>query len=481
MWHKICAACPFHMPLSAKRTKAPEARDDLMPGDVTAYRTVDTADGKPVATASELESNFRWMSICFSVSHAVATTGTVIAASVLQAATANMGNGIFYLVSIGGTLLSPCVVGRLGAKEALRLTMILLSIYMGLFTCSIISWNAGAEALSARCWCVASIAGGFGTGIMWTAQGTYFAANCSLLAEARGETREALTASLASNFAVIYLTTEVIWKMSSAGLLAFGLPMSTLGVLGTAICGLTIVWIGEITGLGRSRTTADGLGKLRTMAWLWLDPLTWVLAPTAMCFGFSAALLSGHINAEYVTPQLGIQAPLFLSALTVIVAASGAKVFAAVEKVSGKGIVMMIGAASFGFVALILAAFHVAMWTHLLVIFFILQGMGRAVYESTLRSLFADCFAGDLTEAAFANLMLQSSFAMATCFFLEVSTEPITLQWIVISLASAMMASYPLSLWLRRKQPEGNAAGGPDCETPLVVHNPSQASKSGAS
>lgn len=51
-------------------------------------------------------------------------------------------------------------------------------------------------------------------------------------------------------------------------------------------------------------------------------------------------------------------------------------------------------------------------------VLYVLQGVGRAVYESTGKGVFADFFPGD-AAGAFANNMLQNATAFALCFFLS--------------------------------------------------------------
>lgn len=51
---------------------------------------------------------------------------------------------------------------------------------------------------------------------------------------------------------------------------------------------------------------------------------------------------------------------------------------------------------------------------------YILHGLGRGVYESTNKGVFADTFPGERGMAAFANAMMQNTFSSTVGFVLGV-------------------------------------------------------------
>jgi len=152
---------------------------------------------------------------------------------------------------------------------------------------------------------------------------------------------------------------------------------------------------------------------------LWSDPLIWLLSPLNMCFGFSAALMNGYVNARITMPTLGRSWVAGLAGVTVLVSAVCAKIFAKVAQKIGALPIVSIGAFAFFTIScLLMLCDNIRDWGQGIVLLYCLQGIGRAVYESTNRSLFADFFP-EQAEAAFSNCMLQSAASFAICFALQ--------------------------------------------------------------
>jgi MFS family permease len=169
---------------------------------------------------------------------------------------------------------------------------------------------------------------------------------------------------------------------------------------------------------------------------LWRDPIIWLLAPTNFCFGFSAALMNGYVNAAIAVPVLGRTWVAGLTALTVMVSIICARLFGKLAARVGSLPVVSTGALAFFTISCSLLALGggCGSWNEALVLLYCLQGVGRAVYESTNRALFANFFPED-TEAAFANCMLQSALSFALCFFLQASIGGLRLAMIIVLLS----------------------------------------------
>merc|ERR1711934_364118 len=150
------------------------------------------------------------------------------------------------------------------------------------------------------------------------------------------------------------------------------------------------------------------------------DVRVWLLSFTNLTFGFCAAFMNGYVNEHYVKDSTAFNESAigFLTAITAVVAGLSATVFARLSKRFGKG------------------------W----VLFFVLHGLGRGVYESTNKVAFADFFPGK-APGAFANCMMQNSFAFAVCFFLSAAfqSQPSVLAGIVLTLAALTGPSYALA------------------------------------
>merc|ERR1712194_298975 len=76
---------------------------------------------------------------------------------------------------------------------------------------------------------------------------------------------------------------------------------------------------------------------------------------------------------------------------------------------------------------------------------YVLQGCGRAVYESTNRGIFADFFPGEKANGAFANQMLQSTLSFTLCFFFSAALPIPVLAAIIFALAGIAFPAYILA------------------------------------
>lgn len=84
-------------------------------------------------------------------------------------------------------------------------------------------------------------------------------------------------------------------------------------------------------------------------------------------------------------------------------------------------------------------------WGWGLLIFSVLQGSGRAVYESTNKAIFSDFFNGADAQGAFANCFFQMSVASALCFLLQTVLTQRALEVLVLTFALATPMSYYLT------------------------------------
>lgn len=395
------------------------------------------------------------MALCFALNHGVVTIPVGVGTTLLNATVADVGNGVLNLFSLLSSLLFGApLVRSFGPKGGLLLGMFLYCIYIGCFSLATVS-DPGAT-LQWAAFVVGSACGGLGAGVLWTAQGGYFGETATDIAKATGESRSDATARLAGDFAAIYLAGEVLSKAGFSGLQALGMGAPMLGlvfcVLGCASWALTY----KIYDLRPAVKQDDEplLGKLGAAVALWSDPVIWLLAPTNLAFGFCAAYMNGFVNGTFATRELGRSSVAFLGAVTALVAALLARAYGPLSSgKGGKGLTICIGAACF-FAIPVLTALPGSCtgWGWALLVLYILQGSGRAVYESTNRAVFSDFFPGDQKEGAFANCILQASFAFAVCFFLQTSISCDKLQLIVIGLAALTPVGFFTAMNLRKPQ-----------------------------
>jgi len=190
------------------------------------------------------------------------------------------------------------------------------------------------------------------------------------------------------------------------------------------------------------------LGKAMAAVELMPDVRVWLLSFTNLTFGFCAAFMNGYVNEHYVKESTAFNETAigFLTAITAVVAGLSAPVFARLSKRFGKGWVVFFGSLAFMTIPLCVIFARVDTWGVGIILFFVLHGLGRGVYESTNKVAFADFFPGK-APGAFANCMMQNSFAFAVCFFLSAAfqSQPSVLAGIVLTLAALTGPSYALA------------------------------------
>merc|ERR1711998_516826 len=181
----------------------------------------------------------------------------------------------------------------------------------------------------------------------------------------------------------------------------------------------------------RASFCAKALGALR----MWKDPKIWLISGSNIAFGFSAAYLTGYINANWlqtaITQATGdkqlAQNLIFLGALICLVATISSKIFQILNaRLGSKVPVLAVG--SLCFIAIGVLSFVKAPhgdgpggWGWGIVVFYLLQGMGRGVYESTNKGVFADFYSGPKAPGAFANAMLQNTASSTIGFLMGVA------------------------------------------------------------
>lgn len=446
-------------------------------------------------TPEQLRSNFERMGVLFAANHGVVTTPLTVATSLLSNEVASLGNGTLYAFTLLSSLLLgvPMVAG-IGSKNSLLVGMLFYCIYAAAFAGSLAAVDS--PDLQRTLFLSGSACGGLAAGVLWTAQGSYFSSTATALAArpkpsdaantaapgaseegGREGAREAASAALAGNFASAYLLLEVGSRAAFSAFQASGMQVPMIAALYCAvgIASLTLMFnvddfpVASVTTAAR-RDAADGAGpasKLFAAASLWGDPVLWLLAPTNITFGFCAAYMNGYVNGAFAAPELGKGSIGFLGALTAIVAALLSRGYGALG--GGKGVAVAAGALSFFCIPLCTSILGCCSgWGFGLVLLYVLQGSGRAVYESTNRALFADFFPGSKAEGAFANCMLQSSLAFAICFFLQASLGGVDLGNFVIVFAVLTVPGYLLAQQLRNQSLHVEDEAGPAEEGGLV-------------
>jgi len=390
------------------------------------------------------------MGLWFAVNHGVVTTPLAVATATLGNELGTVGNGTLYAATLLSSLfLGAPLVSSLGSKGGLLLGMLFYCIYVGCFAAAVAS-SPGAW-LQWALFLVGSGCGGLAAGVLWTAQGGYFASTADGLAAATGQERQQATAGLAGSFAFVYLALEVASKVGFSVLQKVQLDLGLIALVYLVVGVASLAMMaGIIDFRTETKEEVNPLSKLLSATSLWSDPVIWLLAPTNLAFGFSAAYMNGYINGTFATQELGKESVAFLGAVTALTAAVLARAYGSLSEKFGKAPVIAIGSACFLAIPLSQSLLGCCGgWGWLILGLYLLQGSGRAVYESTNRALFSDFFPGSKSEGAFANCMLQSSLAFAVCFFLQSSIAPKDLGSIVLGLSALIVPGYLVAKQVR--------------------------------
>ena len=181
---------------------------------------------KTIALSSDrLYNNFLLFSTSFSLVHATVDGVLVYATAELGPLLGGVSGGLLYICYACSSLfLAKNILHQLKARRAVLFGMVCLLTYVSTFLVALavpdIKWEV----------CIfGSIAGGFGAGIMWTAQGSYYALNSSLYFLASSNDTDSATEHVTSNkstilnkfaayFAGIYLCSEAVCKVLVTGL-----------------------------------------------------------------------------------------------------------------------------------------------------------------------------------------------------------------------------------------------------------------------
>ncbi|GMH75989.1 hypothetical protein TrVE_jg12144 [Triparma verrucosa] len=411
------------------------ARQPLL--DASPYSRSSTRGSMSDMTPSQIVRSFLLMSICFSANHGAVTACLGLASARLGDLTyldADLGtwqNGTLYtFYTLSAVFGATYVVDRLGSRNGILAGVSIYCVYVCCFlVASLVS--------DANKWPVALIGaaiGGVGGGFLWTAQGAYFGKTAAAYALACDIPKEDATAYLGGLFAFFYLSEEVALKLLST-LITQVLELDWLVVFisYSVIAFLSAVGILFVYKFpeeaAKENDKKDFCYKVTAATrLLTTDTKMPLMIPMNAVFGFAAAFLNSYVTGQVIhfattapgaDPVNGLDN--YVGTFTAIPAAVAAVMSLILGKVAaktGKGPILIGGACAFAALAsvfLIRPGLDDWGWAPLITVF-ILMGMGRATFESTLRATFADFFSSNL-PGAFANIILQSGLSSAFAFF----------------------------------------------------------------
>jgi hypothetical protein len=407
-----------------------------------------SSHGQSVNDPAALRANFLSMSIYFAIGHGCCTTPLVYATSVLDSQVAYIGNATLYVfMLVSALILAVPAVDRTGLKGGMVASYALYAVYVGFFSFAGMATETGIQGLF---FITGSICGGTAAGVLWTAQGGYMAKTAAVISEVELVSRESLNSELTTHFAFYFLLIEVVAKVAWTGFMVLGLSVQLTGFIYAVLTMLSMCGMTQVIDLESAAPKGKPvLNKLLGTVELWSDMRIWLLSPTNITFGLAAAYMNGYFNANIASKELGQKYIGILAAFTVIISSAVTKTYGFLGQRYGNIVPISIGAASFASIPILMIAMHCCndfgWW---LLIFYALQGSGRAVYESANKAIFADAFRGEQTEGAFANCVLQMSLSSAVCFFASAVVQGDVLQKALLVFALLTPVAYIAKTYL---------------------------------
>mmetsp|Transcript_17768 Transcript_17768/g.41373 ORF Transcript_17768/g.41373 Transcript_17768/m.41373 type:complete len:442 (+) Transcript_17768:75-1400(+) len=398
-----------------------------------------TEQADPLAAAAAEEyarkcrREFLLMSVTFGINHAAVTTPILFASSVLTNTAGQGSNAVLYGMTLLVSLfMSSLLYSWFGAKRGLSISMLLYAIYVAMF-----AWSSDlcdeedpngsctqGDAMQLPVALAAAFVGGCGAGLLWTCQGGFFAHISEELATAEAKPKDVITAQLSGTFATIFLSMECAMRALTTLLTNRNFHIGlTYPVVFALMSGLALIATMAFqvlaTSMDAKQVPTRVCTKVLAAVELWKDPKLWLLQTTNLTFGFAAAWYGGWVNRNIVSKALNPTFIGFLGAVLSGLAAALSWAFGHVATRCGKGPVILLG--SLAFLSLGIGSklvHHPDDWSWGVLIFPCFMGIGRAVYESTNKAIFADFFPGPKSPGAFANVFVFGTGASTTAFVL---------------------------------------------------------------
>lgn len=424
---------------------------------------------KPLLPQRNYRRELVVMSLAFGANHATVTTPLIYAASVLTNRAGQFSDATLYgLCLVSSLFVSQVVNGLIGCKRGIELSMLSYAIYVFLFAVSAsecVEYAADntcieGAPLQMPLALLGATVGGLGAGVLWTCQGVFFSSICELVAESENLKKSTVTAELAGVFSFIFLAWECTVRLVSTLLaqyvrLSFGTVFFAYS--GVAfLASITFMVFGKEVGKESVVQRSVWHNTLDTVK-LWRDPNLWLLQCTNVAFGFAVSWEAGYVARYIISPALGSAFIGFAGAVLSGVAATSSVCLSGLAARAGKGIVIGIGSLSFLLLAVLSKVGHPATWGWGTLVFYFLMGVGRAVYESTNKAIFADFFPGDKSVGAFANVFVFGTGASTVAFIMGAESVNGGELYLLIGFAALTLPCYMLACVLRRR---GQASQG---------------------
>jgi MFS family permease len=382
-----------HQPLVRKATFCDDEDDAVIPEDVLRLRYM---------SAEEVESNYWNMCLAFSINHACANCCLTYASTVLGDRLGSIGNGVLYCVfAFTAAFLSKPFVICYGARRSLIIACFGYSIFvLGFFSAVLGTSNSDYDdSVSVEptwgLYLFACVCGGLAGGILWTAQGRYFAHSARMASTDSGQPVEQTNNSFAATFAMLYLGSEMVLKLVATLLYSFswGGMDSDIVVFGVYPCiallaAVYMMWIKDLKDDDVTQTTVMGGLKQALASFIlsFCDLKLTLLLPFQISFGFASSFITYYVFGTIVSEStvLGETYVGLLSAIIMFVGAGIAMPSATLANKYGKPLVMTCGGLALAGTGLICFVFNTAAlgtW-ELIVPLMVVFGFARGTWVS---------------------------------------------------------------------------------------------------
>jgi len=353
------------------------------------------------------------------VNHAVEDLMYAFTTSEYPEHVGNYVNSILYVVyAVGSLLMASAVIKKLGSKAALMLGLMFYNLNYLVFVVNAYlpkdSWYLRLIAY------LGGVSGGIGSALELTAEGVYLYQSVQRVVACNGTTVQSNSAAMASVWGFWSLLIETLVKLLGFGMLQLGLSQ------GVAFAIVLVLAVGSTIGNGmftlslHSSDAEERTSPCKTIlatASLWSCARIWLIAPFAVAFSVSGAFLNG-VLPKYVTRELGDQWIALFSASVPLVGALIQGPMRWVSQRCGKACVLSMGSLAVLLMSVLAISLDMSNLSWWLLVFYVLQGIVRGMFESAVKAMYADHFPQPQTEAAFANLTLVNALSSGAMFFL---------------------------------------------------------------
>jgi MFS family permease len=391
--------------------------------------------------------NFIIFCLLFSIVHGCVDSVLAFSAAELGTKLGSSGGFTLYIFyTTSSFFIAKPVLQWLGAKRAVLIGLLGMLIYVAAFFLAII-----IPKLAVYIFLCGAAVGGMGAGLLWTAQGSYYASNASEYSALVNHNRTQVLTRFAGIFALFYLSFETFFKFTATIVFVssqqqtlswrptvFGLYTASAAIAITIYVFIvddyhevTVQFIGEDHKVSHSwRTVVQLTQRAAIVAQALQQPKLLLCIPFQLCFGFSTGLIDTYVNGIIVKSYLGDGYIGLFAGLTTLTAALLASPCAIISHRydNGSYSIMLFGAACFAFGGLLLLTLsdaQIAFWP-IITCFYLIHGVARGIWENTNKAMIAILFPVDeQRDTAYAAVYFASGLAGALGFlFFQFLSKP---------------------------------------------------------